>query len=557
MSFYSLILNFKLCRLLIDNLSKSLVTSRVFSLRSTFRIRAIGNAKRIEGGGFSGKIRFEVITPTLMFDAIQIRQVPVFMSPLSHSLMGNELGYQGPKFGYLSLNQTRKVVPLTEIDPLVLKLPLIGVWILSDGVLENEDITSNAVAWSACLKYYYSENIRERVYVDQEKTFLLTIFCSSGYSCYEISPKQSHSQELENFMRMDFTVELTSPEFVHESSSSSSPKVSRPVACRFRPMIKKGKSGGTVISRSIESNEIKNNEENLEMESINIPANRELSMLNWTEFEGLGKPKIIEESVLFDRATPQPRLQIPIPSPSHRLPIKTNTFKSIEANSSSELPPPSRFDLIPPTLRSSISKFQDGSAPFEIIAMQQQQIDKLQEEIKVLKELVLSLTFEKKQIDSDKNIPAMEVINLQESTESSSAKIQPTLFSPDSLPNASLEYSTYSLNSLSSLRGSRDNSLPSVRQSESILSSIEASTMKYQNQNSAESNITTKSISSSVLENLKRNYETRLSNAISSESELRERFSISEQTHHDREQDTVISSYVEPDSIREIQSKYL
>ena len=57
---------------------------------------------------------------------------------------------------YLTLDQTRKAVPLAASDPLVYQVPLVGVWLKpgSDSVTV-EEVLDHPAAWAACLRFLH------------------------------------------------------------------------------------------------------------------------------------------------------------------------------------------------------------------------------------------------------------------------------------------------------------------------------------------------------------------------------------------------------------------
>lgn len=57
---------------------------------------------------------------------------------------------------YLTLDQTRKAVPLAAADPLVYQAPLVGVWLKpgSDSVTV-EEVLDHPAAWAACLRFLH------------------------------------------------------------------------------------------------------------------------------------------------------------------------------------------------------------------------------------------------------------------------------------------------------------------------------------------------------------------------------------------------------------------
>ena len=156
-----------------------------------------------------GTLRFEAVLPNISFHVQQIRAIPVLSTPLSVKLArrtssGCHTGGP-PQVGYVTLNQTRKIVPLLEIDPAVSIAPIVGVWTAFDEISDitikstNTNINSptgdhsnshensteysslsNTLSWAAMIRFLYNENIKDRVFISGD-TFLLV----STPQCHE------------------------------------------------------------------------------------------------------------------------------------------------------------------------------------------------------------------------------------------------------------------------------------------------------------------------------------------------------------------------------------
>ena len=107
-------------------------------------------------------------------------------------------GPRPPQVGYVTLNQTRKIIPLLENDPIVSLAPLVGVWTAfndwNDTTIENYDNVNdrnndnnrrrqdsmstsmshvnNPLTWAISMRFLLNEFIKDRAFVDEE-TFLL------------------------------------------------------------------------------------------------------------------------------------------------------------------------------------------------------------------------------------------------------------------------------------------------------------------------------------------------------------------------------------------------
>jgi len=184
-------------------------SSQKYSLKSCIRIRAAGYAVR-SGGDLHGTVRLEAICSRQSFQAVQIRVPPVLPTPLSSSLLsflslpsststGQSLslpsqslplpgqstagtGTSVPRFGYLTMSQTRGVVPLLESDPAAALCPVVGIWTRCSLAPQQQQQQAEADACGsylrdpfvcgACLRFMLAERVKERVFISGD-TFLL------------------------------------------------------------------------------------------------------------------------------------------------------------------------------------------------------------------------------------------------------------------------------------------------------------------------------------------------------------------------------------------------
>jgi hypothetical protein len=167
----------------------------LFSLKSCIRIRAATIASKSSDDYLNGTVRLEAIAPQISFQAVQVRQIPFMATPLSHILLNQRPeAISGPsrltsRFGFVTLNQKRNIVTLLETDPAVSLCPIVGVWVYVDlpkmsASNSNSNSSShgnhdnlklyleNPFVWGACLRYQFSERIKDRAYVSSN-TFLM------------------------------------------------------------------------------------------------------------------------------------------------------------------------------------------------------------------------------------------------------------------------------------------------------------------------------------------------------------------------------------------------
>ncbi|KAL4173734.1 hypothetical protein KRP22_005683 [Phytophthora ramorum] len=112
-----------------------------------------------------------------------VRNLPLLMTPLAASLARREFNTQSSNMrtGYLTLDRTRKAVPLLKVDSLVLQQPLVGVWVYGVRIDDawDEETARRQLAdpflYFACLGYLMSRAIKERV-GPEKNTFLVALY---------------------------------------------------------------------------------------------------------------------------------------------------------------------------------------------------------------------------------------------------------------------------------------------------------------------------------------------------------------------------------------------
>ncbi|XP_009068879.1 PREDICTED: SCL-interrupting locus protein [Acanthisitta chloris] len=112
------------------------------------------------------------ITMANTLEYTPVKSVPIIPTALARNLNSpmNIAQVQGTyKCGYLTMDQTRKLLLLLESDPKAYALPLVGVWL--SGVTH---ICSPQV-WACCLRYLFSSSIQERVF-SESGSFLIVLY---------------------------------------------------------------------------------------------------------------------------------------------------------------------------------------------------------------------------------------------------------------------------------------------------------------------------------------------------------------------------------------------
>ncbi|XP_043555188.1 SCL-interrupting locus protein homolog isoform X2 [Chiloscyllium plagiosum] len=178
-------------------------SSRLIVLRG--RINCTENLDNL-----SLELQWAAVTVAITFDATPINAVPIIPTALARNLTSplNIAQVQGTyKFGYLTMDQTRKLLLILESDPKVFTLPLVGIWLSGATHVRSPQV------WACCLRYLFSSSIQERVFSTEQKRFLLVLYSVTHRQpeFYECHPCGEHQ-------KLDFQL-LTSTEVLNICTS--------------------------------------------------------------------------------------------------------------------------------------------------------------------------------------------------------------------------------------------------------------------------------------------------------------------------------------------------
>ena len=397
------------------------------------RLRAAG---RVNGNSdkINGSYRFEAILPEVSFSYVQIRNLPLLSTPLSLKLTSVNTSSDdsmSPRMGYLTLNQTRKVVPLLETDSAVNMAPIVGVWIsgFDDIEEQNGNVLNHPFFWSACVRYFYNAKILDKAMI-AENTFLVANFGSLSASYYEVTKLMSSSSSLSkigngnelHFSCYDFRVDLSVSRSDNDSIGIN------PVLGKFRPLSQvnlirsfKNASGATATPDQINDNIEDRVDNNSKLaSSVELKdATRRLVDLE-------------TESFYSESNTPLPRDVLSLPAQSPRS-VNTNISGSIqngdekyangdfgeiddiEISQFSNLASADNDDMNYTVLTASMAGNNSTSYPAEIILAQQKEIEKLRNNVSMLQNTIISLGGAiPRETSYDPSIPPKSVPSLKE-----------------------------------------------------------------------------------------------------------------------------------------------
>uniref|UniRef100_A0A3B4UTM4 STIL centriolar assembly protein n=1 Tax=Seriola dumerili TaxID=41447 RepID=A0A3B4UTM4_SERDU len=115
------------------------------------------------------------VCPSVGVDVQPVRAVPVIPTALLRTLTSVSRPLQhaaNRQRGFLTMDQTRKLLLLLESDPKASNLPLVGLWLSGVTHIYNPQV----LAW--CLRFLFSSALQDRV-LSESGCFLLVLFAST------------------------------------------------------------------------------------------------------------------------------------------------------------------------------------------------------------------------------------------------------------------------------------------------------------------------------------------------------------------------------------------
>ncbi|XP_069578515.1 SCL-interrupting locus protein homolog isoform X2 [Brachyistius frenatus] len=130
-------------------------------------------SQRSDSASFS--LDWSAVSPSVGVDVQPVRAVPIIPTALLRSLtaVGRPLTHAtGRQRGFLTMDQTRKLLLLLESDPKASNLPLVGLWL--SGVTH----VYSPQVWAWSLRFMFSSALQDRV-LSESGSFLLVVFGST------------------------------------------------------------------------------------------------------------------------------------------------------------------------------------------------------------------------------------------------------------------------------------------------------------------------------------------------------------------------------------------
>lgn len=163
-----------------ENIINSIISSKELSLKQFMRIRSTSSRQQNNSVRFT----FEALVPDISFQVMMINPVPILKTALSMYLSSTsaqpEQQSAALATGFLTLNQTRKLVFLLESDASISTTPLVGCWIKFNDRILPDDVdpfvaAHHPICWAAAVRFLLSHRIGQRAFVAHETFLLVTI----------------------------------------------------------------------------------------------------------------------------------------------------------------------------------------------------------------------------------------------------------------------------------------------------------------------------------------------------------------------------------------------
>ncbi|XP_078100645.1 LOW QUALITY PROTEIN: SCL-interrupting locus protein homolog [Sander vitreus] len=146
---------------------------QTLDLSQLLRVRGrVVCSQQLDAAAFS--LSWSAVCPSISVDVQPVRAVPIIPTALLRSLTSANRPplHANRQRGFLTMDQTRKLLLLLESDPKASKLPLVGLWL--SGVVH----VYNPQVWAWCLRFLCSSALQDRV-LSESGCFLLVLFGST------------------------------------------------------------------------------------------------------------------------------------------------------------------------------------------------------------------------------------------------------------------------------------------------------------------------------------------------------------------------------------------
>ena len=176
------------------------------------------------------QVKCEILYPAVSLQFTPIGPLKLVSTPLSVKLTQNKRD----KFqaGYLTMDQSGRVLPLLPSDPLAYKYPIVGIWVT--GIPESQGSKAcpimHPLVWANCVQFLENTNIKDKISPSLEENCFLFLHFASKPKFYEASTTDNACWRTAKYcteiVREDSYFAPCYATFVREDQSSSSLEIS-------------------------------------------------------------------------------------------------------------------------------------------------------------------------------------------------------------------------------------------------------------------------------------------------------------------------------------------
>lgn len=176
------------------------------------------------------QIKCEILYAAVSLQFTPISSLKLVSTPLSVKLTQNKRD----KFqaGYLTMDQSGRVLPLLPSDPLSYKYPIVGIWVT--GIPESQNSKAcpimHPLVWANCVQFIENANIKDKISPCLEENSFLFLHFASKPKFYEASTTENPCWKTAKYcteiLREDSYFSPCFATFVREDQSNSSLEIS-------------------------------------------------------------------------------------------------------------------------------------------------------------------------------------------------------------------------------------------------------------------------------------------------------------------------------------------
>lgn len=176
------------------------------------------------------QLKCEILYPAVSLQFTPINSLKLVSTPLSVKLTQNKR----EKFqaGYLTMDQSGRVLPLLPSDPLAYKYPIVGIWVT--GIPETQSSKAcpimHPLVWANCVQFLENFNIKDKISPSLEDNCFLFLHFSTKPKFYEVcttdNPCWKTAKYCTEILREDNYFSPCYATFVREDQSTSSLEIS-------------------------------------------------------------------------------------------------------------------------------------------------------------------------------------------------------------------------------------------------------------------------------------------------------------------------------------------